>query len=92
MNDSNVLEREQIKHITGEPFYVVRDEGMVFLVHERWSLMAMGSTIQEAEEDLILTAQLLSQFYSSSDPGAMTPDALTLRAFISKLTLQKISL
>jgi hypothetical protein len=71
--------------VAGEPFYVEIEDGFYYIRHERWSLVGMGRTLPEAEQDLLREASDLRDVLASPSPVPMDAELSRLVAFLHRL-------
>ena len=71
--------------VAGEPFYVEVEDGFYYIRHERWSLVGMGRTLSEAEQDLLSEASDLREVLASPSPVPMDAELSRLAAFLHRL-------
>lgn len=74
-----------IHEVAGEPFFLEREDGYIYLSHIRWSLTGAGKSLLEAEQDLIEDARLKAEIYLSHPVEQMTYDAFEMGNFILRL-------
>lgn len=78
----NVETKEEGRlRMRGETFYITTEAGQVFLAHPRWSLMGSGSSLYEAELDLIDEARALADALVDADPATLDRNATAMRRF-----------
>jgi len=70
--------------MAGEPFYVEIEDGFYYIRHERWSLVGMGKTLPEAEQDLLSEASDLREVLASLSPVPMDAELSRLSAFLHR--------
>ena len=66
----------------GETFELQTEQGLIRLCHKRWSLEGEGSTLLDAEQDLVSNARIIAEAYLRSPVERMTQNALALREFL----------
>ena len=71
--------------VAGEPFYVEIEDGFTYIRHERWSLVGMGRTLAEAEQDLLSEASDLRDVLASPSQVPMDVELTRLAAFLHGL-------
>jgi hypothetical protein len=71
--------------VAGEPFYVEIEDGFYYIRHNRWSLVGMGRTIPEAEQDLLSEAEDLRDVLAVPSPVPMDAELERLTAFLHRL-------
>lgn len=71
--------------VAGEPFYVEVEDGFYYIRHERWSLVGMGRTPSEAEQDLLSEAFDLRDVFASPSPVPTDAELSRLAAFLHRL-------
>jgi hypothetical protein len=71
--------------VAGEPFYVEIEDGFTCIRHERWSLVGMGRTLAEAEQDLLSEASDLRDVLASPSQVPMDAELTRLAAFLHGL-------
>lgn len=79
-------EREPLMHvIAGEPFEMHFDEGGVVLRHPQWSLRGEGTTLLEAEQNLLDFARSIAPAYVYHPHYKLTKRAQSLKDFLLKV-------
>jgi hypothetical protein len=68
-----------------EPFYVEVEDGFYYIRHERWSLVGMGKTLPEAEQDLLSEALDVREVLASPSTVPMDAELSRLAAFVQRL-------
>jgi hypothetical protein len=71
--------------VAGEPFYVEIEDGFYYIRHRQWSLMGMGRTLPEAEQDLLSEASDLREVLASPSPVPMDAVLSRLAEFLHRL-------
>jgi hypothetical protein len=71
--------------VAGEPFYVETEDGFYYIRHQQWSLVGMGRTLPEAEQDLLSEASDLREVLASPSPVPMDGELSRLAAFLHRL-------
>lgn len=71
--------------VCGEPFYIERENEIVYLRHARWSLIGEGTTLGEAEQDLIREAFEVAEVLSKVSIHTLDSEAQALRDFVLKV-------
>ncbi len=78
---SSVKKRDYIE-IHDEKFFIEKENNTYYLVYPVWSLVGMGSTLREAEDDLLMEAiSLLRNIVNMP----IKSDNINLREFLFKL-------
>ena len=70
--------------VAGEPFYVEIEDGFYYIRHARWSLVGMGRTLPEAEQDLLSEASELRDVLDSPSHVPMDAELSRLSAFLHR--------
>ena len=68
--------------IQGEPFLREVDGDEIILSHSKWSLVGIGSTVLEAEADLLDEVHDLTQIYLTIPVESLDQDGYRLRNFL----------
>lgn len=68
--------------IAGEPFYLEKEDDLIYIRHERWSLIGCGESLVAAEQDLLQEARDLFPIYTSMPVSKMDHEAARLRDFL----------
>jgi hypothetical protein len=68
--------------IHGEPFHVERDEGVYYIVHDRWSLMGSGDSLAAAYKDLFYEATEVAPVYTATPLGKLDKEGARLAKFL----------
>lgn len=63
-------------------FLFEEEDNSIILSHERWSLVGEGSTLAEAEQDLMRNARISLDGYFKIHSSEMTIDAIEYRDFL----------
>ena len=71
--------------VAGEPFYVEVEDRLYYIRHEQWSLVGMGRTLPEAEQDLLSEASDLRDVLASPSPVPMDAELSRLATFLHRL-------
>lgn len=71
--------------IAGEPFEMIIDKGVVVLQHQQWSLRGEGTTLLEAERNLLDFAVAISPAYVRHPYDKLTKRAQALKDFLLKV-------
>jgi hypothetical protein len=71
--------------IFGEPFVLEFEDDEVYLRHPRWSLIGAGSSLLEAEMDLLAEARDLSEVLLKVPHANLDPEAMSLRDFLFRV-------
>jgi hypothetical protein len=71
--------------VAGEPFYVEIENGFYYIRHAQWSLVGMGKTLLEAEQDLLSEASDLRDVLGSPSSVPMDAEMERLAAFVHRL-------
>ena len=71
--------------VAGEPFYVEIEDGFYYIRHEQWSLVGMGRTLPEAEQDLLSEASDLRDVLALPSPVPMDVELNRLAEFLHRL-------
>lgn len=71
--------------IAEEPFEMIIDEGVIILQHDQWSLRGEGTTLLEAEQDLLKFAAAISPAYVHHPHDKLTKRAQALKDFLLKV-------
>jgi len=71
--------------VAGEPFYVEVEDGFYYIRHDRWSLVGMGKTLAQAEQDLLGEAADLREALALPSPVPMDAELERLAAFLQRL-------
>ena len=74
-----------LHHIAEEPFEMIIDEGVIMLQHDQWSLRGEGTTLLEAEQDLLRFASAISPAYVHHPYDKLTKRAQALKDFLLKV-------
>ena len=68
--------------LLGESFEVESDDGVVVIQHPRWSLIGSGTTVLEAEADLLSCAREVAPLYVGVPLDSLSIEALEFRDFL----------
>ena len=72
--------------IAGEAFDIKQDDsGSITLLHPTWSLIGEGSSLLEAEQDLLSEAIELADLYLDFPLESLDYEALRLRNFLLRI-------
>ena len=74
-----------LHHIVGEPFEMMISEGVIVLQHQQWSLHGEGTTLLEAEQNLLDFAIAISPAYVRHPNEKLTKRAQVLKDFLLKV-------
>lgn len=73
-----------VMDIFGEKFSVEEEEGWVYIVHPRWSLVGSGATLPDAIVALYAEAAELAEVMPTFDQETMSPEAKLLQEFVAQ--------
>lgn len=86
VDESQVLEGGPIvggvTEVAGEPFFIEIDEGIVYLRHDRWSIVGAGSSLLEAEESLMQEARELVAVLAECPAESLSAEVLRMQEFL----------
>lgn len=68
--------------VSGERFKVEQEDGFVYLVHPRWSLVGAGDTYVDAVRDLMAEGRALAEVMALDDPTLLTPEARSMWEYV----------
>ena len=71
-------------NFAGEQFRIEQEDGFVYIVHPRWSLVGAGESYVTAVQDLRSEAKALAEAMAGDDPATLTPEARSMREFVRK--------
>ena len=74
-----------LHYIAEEPFEMTIDEGVIVVQHQKWSLRGEGTTLLEAEQDLLRFASAISPAYVHHPHDKLTKRAQALKDFLLKV-------
>lgn len=73
------------RRIAGERFYLEIEDDQVYLRHPRWSLLGIGDTEADAEQDLRTEAACLAEVLLEMPVETLDFDTLSLRDFVLRV-------
>lgn len=74
-----------VMRIFDENFECSQETGDWFIAHPKWSLVGMGSTLQEAHRDLIDELKLAQELYCDTPDEELTEEARRMKRWLKPL-------
>jgi hypothetical protein len=71
--------------IMDEKFFIEKENDMIYLTHDKWSLVGVGKNLIEAEKDLMIEAKELFNNIRKIELNNLSQGAIQMRDFLFKI-------